>query len=87
MLFWTPRTLCILVILLLSVFALDAFEPERASGEQLLAFLLYLISSLILLALLILAWQQEWKGGLIYVLLGLFFMIHHKRKGKIGTKA
>ena len=72
---WTPRILCILVILLISMFALDAFEPGHTVWQQLLAFIIHLIPSFILIALLIVAWKWENIGGIIFLIVGLVFGI------------
>jgi len=70
---WTPRILCILAILLISVFALDAFEPGQSVWHQLLAFAIQLVPTFILTALLIVAWKWEKTGGIIFVIIGLIF--------------
>lgn len=70
---WTPRILCILAILFISLFALDSFGPGQPLGQQILAFLIHLIPSFVLLALLILAWYREYLGGWIFLLIGLGF--------------
>ena len=68
---WFPRILCIIAILFISLFALDAFEPGLSLGQQLLAFLIHLIPSLILLAILLVAWKWEKIGGVIFIAIGL----------------
>ena len=60
---WIPRVICILAILFISMFAADAFAPELTIWQQLGAFLMHLIPSFILLALLIVAWKWELIGG------------------------
>ena len=70
---WLPRIICILAILFLSMFALDTFEPELTIWQQSGAFLMHLIPSFILLALLIIAWKWEFIGGIIFALIGLGF--------------
>jgi len=69
--YWLPRLLCILAILFISIFALDAFSPELSLWQQIGAFLMHLIPSFILLALLILAWKKEFIGGIIFIIIGL----------------
>lgn len=69
--YWLPRILCILAILFVSLFALDAFSPELTLLQQIGAFLIHLIPSFILLALLILAWKREFIGGIIFIIIGL----------------
>jgi len=69
--YWLPRLLCILAILFISIFALDAFSPELSLWQQIGAFLMHLIPSFILLTLLILAWKKEFIGGIIFIIIGL----------------
>ena len=66
-----PRILCILAILFISLFALDVFSPELSLLQQIGAFIIHLIPSFILLALLILAWKREFIGGSIFIIIGL----------------
>ncbi len=68
---WTPRIICALAILFVSMFALDAFAPGLTIWQQLGAFLMHLIPSFVLLALLIIAWRWELTGGTIFVVIGL----------------
>lgn len=88
-LFWTPRILCILAIMYISLFALDAFGPGRTLGQQLLAFLIHLIPSFILLAILLLAWKWEKTGGIIFILIGaimspLVFIHNYRMNESVG---
>jgi len=69
--YWLPRILCMLAIAFVSLFALDAFSSELSFWQQMGAFLMHLIPSFILLALLILAWKKELIGGIIFMLIGL----------------
>jgi len=71
--YWTPRVMCILAILFISVFALDAFQPNMSIWKQIGDFLLHLIPSFILLAFLILAWKREFIGGVIFLIIGIAF--------------
>ncbi len=71
--YWTPRILCILAILFISMFALDSFSPELTIWQQLGAFFIHLIPSYVLIALLIIAWKWEYYGGIIFIVIGLGF--------------
>jgi hypothetical protein len=73
---WVPRVLAILYILLISMFALDAFTGEPDFGEQLKAFLLHLIPSLLTVLCLVVAWQYRIVGGSLFLILGLAFTIY-----------
>ena len=70
-LYWLPRILCILAILFVSVFALDAFQPELTFWQQIQGFMMHLIPSFVLLFFLLIAWKWELIGGVIFVLIGL----------------
>ena len=70
-LYWFPRILCILAILFVSVFALDAFQPELTFWQQIQGFMMHLIPSFVLLFFLLIAWKWELIGGVIFVLIGL----------------
>ena len=70
---WTPRIICILAILFVSLFALDAFDSELSTWKQISAFAIHLIPSFILLIFLVIAWKWEKIGGIIYIVLGIGF--------------
>ena len=69
--YWLPRILCIVAILFVSMFALDAFSSEESFIVQLGDFIMHLIPSFVLLFLLIVAWKKEFLGGIIFMILGL----------------
>jgi hypothetical protein len=72
---WTPRILCILAILFISLFSLDSFSSERSFLQNTTAFLTHNIPSFVLLAVLIIAWKWEKVGGIILTIIGLAFSI------------
>ena len=89
-LYWLPRVLCILAILFISLFALDAFEPGLSIWEQIQAFLIHMIPSFVLAAILVVAWNWELIGGSIFLLLGLgftpwVFRHNYSMNGSLGT--
>ncbi len=71
---WSPRILSILAILFLSMFALDSFAPNLTVWQQMTGFLIHLIPSFILLAILVVAWKREQIGGLIFIIIGILFI-------------
>ena len=81
--YWLPRVLCILAILFVSIFALDAFSSELSFWRQIGAFIVHLIPSFVLLILLILAWKKELIGGVLFTIIGLgltpFIFTHNYR--------
>lgn len=81
---WLPRIICILAILFISMFALDAFGPEKTIWQQLGDFSIHLIPSFILIALLVLAWKWEFIGGIIFAIIGFgmspfVFLLNYQR--------
>lgn len=70
-LWWTPRVVCILAIAFVSLFAFDAFAPGRTFWQNLAGLLIHLIPSLVLIALLVVAWKWELIGGMLITILGL----------------
>lgn len=70
---WLPRIICILAILFISMFALDAFDPQKTIWQQIGHFLMHLVPSFILIILLIIAWKKELTGGIIFTIIGLGF--------------
>ena len=65
---WLPRIICILAILFISMFALDAFNPEKTIWQQIGDFLIHLIPSFVLIIILIIAWKREFIGGIIFII-------------------
>jgi prolipoprotein diacylglyceryltransferase len=57
------------------MFALDSFSPERTFWQNTSAFLMHLIPSFALLAVLVIAWKREITGGIILTIVGLAFCI------------
>ncbi len=72
---WAPRIICILAILFVSMFALDAFAPDLTIWQQIGGFLIHLIPSFILIAALAVAWKWEFVGGFIFTILSIAFSI------------
>ena len=73
LLYWAPRILCIVAILFISVFSLDAFQAGMPLKDQILAWLMHMIPSFVLIIILIIAWKWENIGGIIFLAIGLAF--------------
>lgn len=72
-LFWAPRLICIAAILFISLFAADAFSPHYTFWQQVQAFLIHMLPSFLLTAVLIIAWKWELIGGILLLIVGLGF--------------
>jgi hypothetical protein len=87
---WLPRIICILAILLVSLFAADAFAPGLTFWQQLGDFFMHLIPSFILIALLVIAWKWELIGGIIFAIIGIglspfIFNLNYHRNHSFST--
>ena len=72
-LYWLPRILGILFALLISIFALDSFGKSIPFIEAIVGFLIHLIPTYIMIAILLIAWKWELVGGILFILPGLFY--------------
>jgi hypothetical protein len=75
LLFWTPRVLTIAFILFLGLFALDVFGEGYGFWGTLAALLMHLIPNFVLVGVLALAWKREWVGGVLFLGLGVFYLV------------
>lgn len=75
LLHWAPRIICILAILFIGMFSLDAFNNDKSLGEQLIDLVMHLLPCFGFIALLILAWYKEFIGGILFVFLGIAFSV------------
>ena len=75
LLLWSPRILGTLVSVLLGMFALDAFGPEKPILEAVPDFFIHLIPALTVLGLVVLSWRREWVGGLACIALAVLYAL------------
>jgi hypothetical protein len=73
-LFWSPRALCILFALFLSLFALDIFSEDAGVWEKILGLLIHLVPVYIVIIVLVIAWRWEWVGTIAFIGLALFYL-------------
>lgn len=73
-LYWTPRILGILFILFLMVFSLDVFNEGLNFWQTISAFFMHNIPVLVLLISLIIFWKLEILTGIIFIIVGIFFI-------------
>jgi len=74
-LFWLPRILMIVFILFISMFAFDSFDGDESLIRKIGGFLIHLIPTFILIALLVVSWKWEWIGGIAFFALGIFYIV------------
>src|SRR5437763_16456396 len=69
-LFWTPRVLCLLFAVFISLFALDVFNENIGFWRTFAALSIHLIPTAIVLVVLAIAWRWELIGGARLMLAG-----------------
>jgi hypothetical protein len=73
--YWTPRILSMLFILLLMMFSLDVFEPGLSAKEIAIGLFMHNIPALILLIVTIISWKHEIVGGVAFIFAGFLYII------------
>lgn len=76
---WSPRVLGILTALFLGIFALDAFGEGRGFLASLPGFLVHLLPTFIVLAVVALAWRRAWLGALAFAILAALYAVSTRR--------
>jgi len=74
-LYWTPRVLCIAFVAFISIFALDVFGHGAGFWQTVLALLMHLLPTFLLLAVLAISWRREWFGGIVFIVLGILYIV------------
>ncbi len=59
----------------LSVFALDVFSEDHGVWATIGALLIHLIPTFIVIIALIVVWRREWVGAILFIGLGLFYIV------------
>lgn len=75
LLFWSPRILCLLFAIFISLFALDVFDEHLGLWKTLLALAIHLIPTWIVLAVLAFTWRREWVGAILFNALALYYLV------------
>lgn len=74
-LFWTPRILCILFAVFLSMFALDVFGEGYSLWQTIGALLLHLIPTFIVVIALVIAWKWELVGAILFGAFAVLYVL------------
>lgn len=85
LLYWAPRTLCIVFAAFISLFALDVFGEARGFGETSLALLIHLIPTFVIISVLVVFWRREWIGGIFFIVLGILYIVWAWGKFPLST--
>jgi uncharacterized membrane protein YwzB len=84
-LIWIPRVLAIILIVFLSLFALDAFSGDASFIKKLGGFLRHLIPTFILVLTLLISRKKPLLGGSIFILLSIAFSFFFKTYRSVPT--
>ena len=70
---WVARIFCILAIVFIGMWSVEAVEGKVGLGRQILGFLMAppFLLSVVLIIILIIAWKHELVGGILIALIGL----------------
>jgi hypothetical protein len=74
-LYWIPRGLVILDAIFISLFALDVFGEGYDFLNLLQALAIHLLPSAVILISLAIAWRWEWIGGILFIALGIAYIV------------
>ena len=67
-LYWAPRIIAILAILLMMMFSMDCFGEYGSLKDQLICFVMHNLPSFAFIASLAIAWKWEIIGGILFIL-------------------
>lgn len=73
--YWTPRILSIIFIVFLALMSLDVFSPELSFWQTVVGLFMHNIPALVLLVVLLISWKHEIVGGIVFILVGLIYII------------
>lgn len=72
---WSPRIICMIFAAFISIFSFDVFEMNAGFWQKVLGFLMHNIPTFFLILVLIFSWRWPMVGGIVYILLGLAYIV------------
>lgn len=76
LIFWLPRVLGAFYAAFIGVFALDVWDMAGSFWYKLGGFLIHLVPTYILVAVLVVAWLKPKVGGIFYLVLAVLFSVY-----------
>ncbi len=70
---WSARILGIAVGLFLSLFALDALQPNKPFARALPDLAVHLVPAVLVLAIVAVSWRRAWIGGVAFTALAVAY--------------
>ena len=82
-LFWIPRGFMVIYILFISLFALDAFDPNYSTWEKVTGFMIHIAPSVLLAVILVFSWKRPVVGAVGFLVMSIFFtfLVHGPSAG------
>ena len=72
---WTPRIMAILFTAFVTLLLFDVFAENYSPLQLLAALAFHAIPTLVLIVVLILAWKNDLRGGLTFLVLGIIHVL------------
>ena len=69
--YWLPRILSIIAILVVTLFAFDVFDASGIITQTWDEFIIHLVPTYFLTVILVVSWKWEFTGGIIFLVVGL----------------
>lgn len=73
--YWTPRVIGILIVVLFAMMSFDVFAEGEPIGEALMALLIHLIPAAVMGGVLAISWRREWVGGVLFILVSVLYIV------------
>lgn len=80
-LFWLPRLLAMAVVVFTAALSLDAFSPSRTALQNVLAFAIHLIPTMVLALIIAISWRWKWASVILMALFGAFIVVTLQQRG------
>ena len=72
--FWTPRVLGILIVVLLTLLSTDVFAEGYTFWQALGGFVVHMLPAFAILILLVLGWRMEWIGAFGFIAFAIWYI-------------
>ena len=72
--YWAPRALGILIVILLTLVSTDVFEEGYTFWQALGGFFMHMLPAFAVLIVLVLGWRREWIGALGFFAFAIWYI-------------
>jgi hypothetical protein len=81
-LYWSPRIIAILLIILMALMSLDVFESGGSAWDIAAGLFMHNIPVFIMIIILVVAWKYEIVGGIAFILAGAAYILFAATSGQ-----